>query len=356
MAALSIHAGTTARARILEEGFHPELFKVMVGASGGPKWFILHGLDQFLFGEFFAGRQQQLLTLGSSAGAWRLSCLATANPVASIDRLAELYSQERYSDQPDPGEVSDQARTMLATVLGESGAREIADNKVFRTHVITDRCRLIGDGAGKFSQAITLSASAACNSISRRSLGWFFERTIFSNMGNLSPWTRLADLPTTVAELTATNVFDVLIASGSIPFVLEGVRNIEGASPGLYWDGGITDYHFDLPFLGGEGLVLYPHFQGRVVPGWFDKHVPWRRAHASNYHNVVILAPSPELIAELPNGKLSDRTDFENFDYHRRRDIFRNVLEAGRRLADEFQTLVEHGVQPDQVRPIGNIV
>lgn len=356
MAALSIHAGTTARTRILEEGFHPDRFQVMVGASGGPKWFILHGLDRFLFGEFFANRKQPLLTIGSSAGAWRLSCLATSEPVASIDRLAELYSQERYSDQPTPGEVSDQARTMLATVLGETGAKEIAGNTVFRTHIITDRCRLLGDGASKLRQAITLSASAACNTVSRRSLGWFFERTIFSNMGNLSPWSELNDIPTSAAELTEANVFDVLIASGSIPFVLDGVKNIEGAHQGLYWDGGITDYHFDLPFLDGDGLVLYPHFQGRVVPGWFDKHLPWRRAHASNYHNVVILAPSPELIASLPNGKLSDRTDFENFDYPQRRDIFKRVLDAGLQMADEFQNLVEHGVQAEQVKPIGNIV
>ena len=41
-------------------------------ASGGPKWFVLFGLDPYLSGEFFQRQEQQLITLGSSAMPWRL--------------------------------------------------------------------------------------------------------------------------------------------------------------------------------------------------------------------------------------------------------------------------------------------
>ncbi|MDC1119026.1 hypothetical protein OAT28_00415 [Gammaproteobacteria bacterium] len=51
---LSIYAGPTARAQLLEQGVTAAQFKVMVGASGGPKWFVLYGLDRYLFGDFFA--------------------------------------------------------------------------------------------------------------------------------------------------------------------------------------------------------------------------------------------------------------------------------------------------------------
>jgi hypothetical protein len=62
------------------------------------------------------------------------------------------------------------------------------------------------------------------------------------------------------------------------PFVLQAVHDIPGAPRGAYWDGGITDYHLHLKYdCGpGPGLVLYPHFQKAVVPGWLDKGLKWR--------------------------------------------------------------------------------
>lgn len=355
MASLQLHAGPAARRRLLEEGFHPELFKVMVGASGGPKWFVLYGLDRYLFGDFFARSPQQLITLGSSAGAWRMCCLATADPVAAIERLATLYSEERYSADPDPAEVSQQAVTMLQGVLGGTGAREIVTNARFRTHIVAARCRGLPSDASHFRQGAMLAGSAVLNAASRRSLGWFYERTIFHNMGDMTPWRNLEDLTTAQVELTENNLFKAMIASGSIPFVLEGVADIAGAAAGLYWDGGIVDYHFDWPFLDTDGLVLYPHFHDFVTPGWFDKHLPWRKAQARNYDNVVMLAPTPEFVASLPNGKLSDRSDFVHFDYEKRRDIFREVLDRGHELAVELAELVASGPTSEQIKPIGNL-
>lgn len=355
MAALALHAGERARARLLDEGLHADLFDAMVGASGGPKWFVLYGLDRFLFGEFFAARQKPLFTLGSSAGAWRMCCMATADPVAAIDRLADLYSHERYSEQPTSAEVSDQARTMLSKVLGASGVQEIVSNPVFKTHIIADRSRHLSAESSRFKQAIILAAAAGFNALHRKTLSWFFERTVFSSAPGASPWRNLHDLRSCTVQLNENNLFDAMIASGSIPFVLDAVDHIDAAKAGLYWDGGITDYHFDLPFNEMQGLVLYPHFQGAVIPGWFDKKLAWRRAHEVNYSNVVLLCPSPEFVAELPGGKLSDRTDFERLDYQVRVEVFQKVLEKSKQLADELRELIDKGVTDRQVRPIGNL-
>jgi len=355
MAALAIHAGKRAKTRLLDEGLHAEQFDAFVGASGGPKWFVLYGLDRFLFTDFFGNRQRPLYTLGSSAGAWRMCCLATADPLAAIDRLAQLYSNESYSAEPTSKEVSEQARTMLARVLGDSGAKEIVENKVFRTHIIADRCRHLRADSSRMKQGILLAAAAGFNVINRKTLSWFFERTIFSNSPQGSPWSSLHDLRSHIAPLTEENVFDAMIASGSIPFVLEGVAEIASAPDGLYWDGGITDYHFDLPFSELEGLVLYPHFQSAVIPGWFDKKLTWRHASVENYSNVVLLSPSPEFVASLPAGKLSDRTDFTRLDFPERVQVFRQVLERSKILADEFQKLIESDIDERQILPIGNL-
>ena len=117
MSSLSLYAGPRALQQVRANGLQAEQFKVLAGASGGPKWFVLYGLDRYLFGEFFANRVDGLATLGSSAGAWRLACLASADPVGSIDRLASLYSREQYSAKPTVAEVTDKARVMLHRVL-----------------------------------------------------------------------------------------------------------------------------------------------------------------------------------------------------------------------------------------------
>ena len=43
---LEIYAGDTALKTIQERGFSQELFNTFLGASGGPKWFTLFGLDK----------------------------------------------------------------------------------------------------------------------------------------------------------------------------------------------------------------------------------------------------------------------------------------------------------------------
>ena len=90
MSSLSIYAGPTALQQIRREGLKADQFKVLVGASGGPKWFVLYGLDRYLFGEFCQRREQQLITLGSSAGAWRLCCLAYWQEVPKL--IADVFA------------------------------------------------------------------------------------------------------------------------------------------------------------------------------------------------------------------------------------------------------------------------
>ena len=135
---------------------------------------------------------------------------------------------------------------------------------------------------------------------------------------------------------------------------LRAVHDIPGGPPGAYWDGGITDYHLHLPYASmDEGLVLYPHFQASVVPGWLDK--PWKRRHRATalLDNLVLLSPDPAWVATLPGSKLPDRQDFKAYgdDIEARQRAWRRALDESRRLADEFAAWA-HGGDAD-VRPLG---
>ncbi|MBL4821240.1 MAG: patatin-like phospholipase family protein [Gammaproteobacteria bacterium] len=343
MSSLSLYAGPKALKKIQAEGLSSKQFKVMAGASGGPKWFVLYGLDRYLFGEFFADREDTLATLGSSAGAWRLSCLGTSDPVGAIDRLAKLYSTEHYSAKPTPKEITDKARDMLHKVLGPDGGRELVENKIIKQHIITDRCRGLLNVNSKIFLGTALALAAASNLINRRLLSLYFERVVFNNHEHPCELAGLKDIRTVDAKLSEENVYDVLIASGSIPLVLEGERNIAGASAGLYLDGGITDYHLDVPFHGSDGLVLYPHFYPRVIPGWFDKHLLWRKVDKRYYDNVLLVVPSRGFVDSLPYKKIPDRKDFEKLEYSQRVGYWQTVLKESQRLADDFAAMVDSG-------------
>jgi len=344
MTSLRIFAGPRALERLRSEGFVADSFSWLAGASGGPKWFVLHGIDRYLASSFFHDRQTPLHMIGSSAGAWRLACFAQRNPVIALETLAKFYSQQTYSQNPDAQEISREARAMLSAVMGAQGAADVAGNAVMRLHVIADRARGLLRSDRRLPLSLGLAASAAGNLLSRRALACFFERHIFHNSHDGAQTLPLSDLPSQYVALTPENVPDALMASGSIPFIMESVQNVSGTKPGsVFRDGGITDYHLDLPFQQSEGLVLYPHFYAGITPGWFDRFVPWRKAHRDYYDNVVLLSPSREFVASLPYGKIPDRNDFKHLDAVERLRYWQRVLQESERLADDFRALVETG-------------
>ncbi len=129
--ALSIYMGAQAARRIGDEGWTPEAFSLLLGASGGPKWFILSQLDRLLFGDFLQRSRKPLSVLGSSIGSWRHACLAMNNPVEAIDALKEGYLHQHYAQKPTALEVSEQSRQILEGLLGDSGAHDLAGSTSF---------------------------------------------------------------------------------------------------------------------------------------------------------------------------------------------------------------------------------
>lgn len=350
--ALNILAGPAALEIIRERGLRPEDVDIMAGASGGPKWLVLSGLDRVLFpwlGKISRGRPVHLI--GSSIGSWRMACLAMRDSLAAVTTLEEVYIQQRYSPQPPPAEVSSVGARMLDDVLGAHAEREILENPGMRLHVITALCHGLLGSEHKPVLAAGLAMAALANFVSRKSLGRQMQRVIFDNAGNENPFLNLNDLPTQRIALNSENLRTSLMASGSIPLVLEGVR-VPGAPSGIYRDGGVIDYHPDLNFGHGDGLVLYPHFYPYIVPGWFDKSLPWRKASGSNLDRVVLLSPSAEFIDSLPGRRIPDRKDFYRYDTVERIRIWRQVCEMSKRLGDEFAELLTSGKWAARVRPL----
>ena len=339
--ALDVYMGKEAARKIGKEGWSAELFSLLLGASGGPKWFILGQLDRLLFGDFLQRSKAPLSTLGSSIGSWRHACLALRDPAAAVDRLEKGYLYQHYASKPTAQEVSTVSRRILEQVLGADGAHQLVDHPRIRTHIITARGRGPSAAASTPLLATGMGVAALGNTVSRQLLKIHFQRVVFHSGAQPSPGLALHDFQTRYCALRQDNVAAALHASGAIPFVLTGERDIPGAPRGQYWDGGIIDYHFDLEQYQGAGLMLYPHFSASVIPGWFDKFLPWRQAAIHEIEKLVLLCPSREFIADLPFGKIPDRSDFTRLEHDERVRYWEQVAQRSIALAEEFAEMIQ---------------
>lgn len=348
---LVFSAGATALKEIRSEGFDPSRIGTFAGASGGAKWLVLSQLDRVIARRVLPCLESPVHTIGTSIGAWRFACYAQADPVAALDRFEDAYLSQTYSAKPDRAEISAKLSEILDHVLGPHGTTEILEHPVLRTNVLTVRSRRLTSSENPFALAAGLLSVATMNAASRRSLGAFFERVLFHDRRTESPFSTLPGFPMRQVPLTPRNLKDAILATGSIPLVLRGIRDIDGAPPGLYRDGGVIDYHLDFPHSADNKLALYLHFYDFLKPGWFDKRLRWRNARASSVDRTLLISPSPEFVARLPNAKIPDRRDFTTMQPDERERVWRGVVAACRELADELEGVLEGDGLAERVKP-----
>ncbi len=358
MKALCIHAGPRALAALREHGLQPRHVRAIPAAAGGPKGLALNPLDQYLFGEWLAPAPQPIHLLGASIGAWRMAAACLNDPARALAEMAHDYIHQDYEHAPGrpptPRQVSDVFGANLSARF-DHRVGELLNSPRFRLHVFTSRGRHLlrrhGRAGSSVSTPLGYASAFAANALSRRAMGGWWERVIFSDPRDALPL-HLHDYRTHTARLSAENLAPSILASCSIPYWLDPVHDIPGAPRGAYQDGGITDYHLHLNYASmpdaapdDPALVLYPHFQRSVIPGWLDKFLTRRHRPTAQLSNVIVLSPNPAWIATLPNGKLPDRADFRHFGDDtagRVKAWTRAVAESGR-LRDEFADWVRGG-------------
>jgi hypothetical protein len=343
--ALRVLAGAGARAQLADRGLQPGDVRVVPGAAGGPKGLALNHLDRFVLGEWLLRSRHTVHLIGASIGAWRMAAACMPDPQQALTRLMDDYVAADYtrgrSHRPPAHEVSAQFRATLSAHL-ESRHQQVLNHPSYRLHVVTSRGRHVLSREGRWRTPLGYGGAALSNLVARQALGHWLQRVVFSDPRDPLPMA-LDRFPTQRVALSVDNLMPAVLASCSIPFWMQAVHDIPGAPKGAYWDGGITDYHLHWPYNSlSEGLALYPHFQAEVVPGWLDKALKHRHRASAALDKLVVLAPTAQWIAQLPGGKLPDRSDFKAYahDVAARQAIWRKVVAQSERLAEEFSALV----------------
>ncbi|MEJ0045345.1 MAG: hypothetical protein WDN04_03755 [Rhodospirillales bacterium] len=308
-------------------------------AADGPKGLALIGLDKAIFGDWLPRAPRERWLIGASIGAWRMTAACRTEPHRAFDRLVDLYCDEQdYTARPSAAEVTTVCKRLVERLLdGDDHAVLAHPHHRLAVLAVRGRGPLASDHRGVL---LGWGMAAAANALGRRNLARFMDRGVFATESAKVPYfgRRFDAFRNQVTPLDRNNLHAALLASASIPVVLQGVTHIAGAPAGTYWDGGIIDYQLALPYAETRGLVLYPHYIESVTPGWLDKPYPKRRVRPAQLDNVVMVGPSREFISRLPASKLPDRSDFKRYasEPKRRGRAWREVADASHALGEAF--------------------
>ncbi len=294
-------------------------------------------------------------------------CRACGRATAALASLEHAYIHQDYDvppgrKAPTRDHISERFAEGIHAMFGQR-VQEVLGHPRYRLHVVTSRGRHILHRDNRVRSPLGYAGAFFTNIASRKAMGAWLERAVFSS--HLAAGTPLPfaanDYRTRRYALSPANFAPVVQASCSIPFLLNAVHDIPGAPPGAYWDGGITDYHLHLDYRlppdradAASSVVLYPHFQRAVVPGWLDKSLKWRHRSTHFLDDVIVLAPKPEWVATLPNQKLPDRTDFARYgrDLAARVKAWDTAVAESQRLCDEFAAWVAGSEPAAVVEPL----
>ncbi|MFA5518933.1 MAG: patatin-like phospholipase family protein [Spirochaetota bacterium] len=349
---IEIYAGKNAKRIIQEKGLKADDIKAMSGAAGGPKFLVLNGLDRAVFGELFKNRKEPLFYLGSSIGAFRGAALAQKDPLKALDKLTKSYIKQSYTSKPARREVSAESERIIDDYLDKEAKEYILNRSFVRLNILAAKCEGISSYDKEWLLILFLLNASLSNLISKKIFLKLYKRVMFSDIRDTPPFIEHVKENRFRLELTKSNIRNAILASGAIPYAMEGVKNIKGAPDGTYRDGGVTDYHMDISFGINEGLVLFPHFFSKITPGWFDKALIWRKHNPENFSNTVMVCPSQKFIEKLPGSNIPDRKDFKTF-FGNDKERLKNwnyAIKESQRCGDEFLEAVNSGKIKDVLK------
>ncbi len=349
---ISILAGSKAIDIIKDEGLDPTRVKVLAGASGSAKFLVLTGIDRVIM-SLFKDRTDPLYLIGTSIGAFRMAAFCQKDPITALETLEREYICQQYDLRPAKEDITRETIRILDAYIDDSQIPGMLNHPFMRISILSNKCKGLLKSDLAWPQWFGVGLAAGVNLFNRNGLRFFFERALFCDTDRLPPFASMNQFPMNIYGLTPSNFKSALQSSGSIPIVMAGVSSIDGAK-GVFRDGGILDYHLDIPFLPNEeGLVLYPHFYEKITPGWFDKALN-RKPNNKHMENVVLIAPSNKFVESLPFAKIPDRKDFTTFKGKdvERMAYWRTVVEKSRRLGDEFFEAVQSGKIKQIVKPL----
>ncbi|MBU2053745.1 MAG: hypothetical protein KKC25_02040 [Proteobacteria bacterium] len=355
MVNIRIRAGQRAYDLIRAGGFSLDEISTYFGPAGGPRWLIASGFDLSLLGEGLLGKKRPVWLTGASAGAWRFAAWLQPEAVKSYRALIDAYIETTYGRKDTPGTILQSLNAIVNAYIEDDALSFALAHKRYRLAILTSLVRHLAASERRWVQKTGFLLSFLANAVRPSLIHRFAERIVFYYGPHPPDFCLRKGFRGRFFALSEVNFKSAIVASGAIPVAVAGVRDIFGAPYGLYRDGGLIDYHISQDYSTRDrGLILFFHHQERIIPGWMDKRLKRRRPPAQFLDSVVMVYPSEEFVAGLPDGRIPDRGDFKTFidDPATRIANWRRTVELAEPLGEEFLELVASGRLKDRVEKL----
>ncbi len=340
---------------IRQEGLKPSKINVFAAPAGGPKWFVCPGFDRALIRTGFLNTGQGGVQLvGSSAGAWRCLAMACRTPLDAYEQLRIAYSRNVFTKDHNQLTISQALRGNVEDFIGDGDVAHILDHKTCRVAIHVVRAKGPAACESRAIQGAALMSAFVLNAVSPVAMRALYERVVFFS-GPEPPLFTLPPFEGTAIPLDRSNLREAALATGSLPYIVAGVKDIPGAPKGVYRDGGLLDYQLNQDYRPGpDRVTLFFHYQERIVPGWLDKALNGRKPPAGSLDQVLQVFPGDGFVKMLPDGRLPDREDFRIFADNPAERIRRwdEVSRLSDILGEQFMEAVESSRIRDLVEPL----
>ncbi len=343
---LHIRAGKRAYEIIRDGGFTMDRVRTYFAPAVGPRWLISSGFDLALIKYGVLGRSNLVWLIGASAGAWRLAALMQPEPEKSYRSLIEAYISASYSRKDKPATILRTLEGIINAYIEDDAIPFALTNNHFRLGIITARAKNLLASEVGWLQRLGLGLCFLLNAASRSNLYRFAERIVFYNGAKPPYFCFKPEFRGRYIALNQTNFKAAVTASGAIPLLVSGVRDIYGAPKGIYRDGGLIDYNISNNYTQKlDEITLFFHHQERIIPGWLDKRLKKRRPPEDSMDNVLMIYPSEPFISRLPGEKVPDRDDIVTFidDPATRIKNWTQAVKLSAHFGVEFLECVESG-------------
>jgi len=346
MSDIVVRAGRSVFDMIKDGGFDWNRVTHYIGPGAGPRWLMASGFDLTLLKNEVLGNRVPVTLVGSSAGALRFAAWIQPEYEKSYRNLMEAYVSMTFTRRDNSGSILRAISTIINDYIEDDALPFALTSRRYRLAIIAARARNMTASERSLLQGLGMGAAFLFNALHRSWIQLFFQRVVFYGGAIPPPFCLKKGFKGTFVPLDVVNFKHVIMASSSIPLVIDGVRDIYGAQNGIYRDGGLTDYHLNqrYAFKEDDVTLLFSH-QRRIVPGWMDKKLTYRKPLGENLENLLMVYPSEGFVQKLPGGKVPDRQDFKTFvnDPKTRMENWRKAVKMSETLGEEFLEMAESG-------------
>ncbi|SEM37716.1 hypothetical protein SAMN04489760_11260 [Syntrophus gentianae] len=346
MNSIRIKAGRKTYELIRDGGFSLDRISTFFAPAAGPRWLVATGFDLTLLRTGLLGRKRPVHLIGSSSGAWRFAAWLQPEAEKSYQNLMDAYIRMSFRRGDSAQSVLKQLIEVVNAYIEDDALPFALASKQYRLAVVTSRARHLIASETLWIQSSGLAICFLLNALSRSRLNSFLDRVVFFSGPTRPRFCLHRPFRGSFVPLNEVNFKQAVLASGAVPLAVAGIRDIYGAPRGVYRDGGLLDYHQNHDYTGRDDEVtLFFHYQDRIIPGWFDKRLKYRKTPDDVLDHTLLVFPNEEFVRHLPLGKIPDREDFRTFIDEPLSRI-RNWQETVKRsepLGEQFLELVESG-------------